>query len=188
MWCPRVRLGLASCIVLFPLFLHCPTLRCVCVRYHSIVGLASCVCDRVVLFGVACGDYCLLSVVDSFVLWCVVVVVVRVMPHCVVGCGMAGRGEGVCGLVACLLFLFFLFFLFVLVFGVVRAQLCEHARYPRTPLCSLVLSCCCSLLLFLSAPRFSSVVGIAAGVYHVSVCCVGMTAIGSLSLSFSFFW
>lgn len=25
--------------------------------------------------------------------------------------------------------------LFVLVFGVVRAQLCEHARYPRTPLC-----------------------------------------------------
>lgn len=24
---------------------------------------------------------------------------------------------------------------FVVVFGVVRAQLCEHARYPRTPLC-----------------------------------------------------
>ena len=33
-------------------------------------------------------------------------------------------------------FLSFLsFFLCVLVFGVVRAQLCEHARYPRTPLC-----------------------------------------------------
>lgn len=27
----------------------------------------------------------------------------------------------------------------LLVFGVVRAQPCEHARYPRTPLCSLVV-------------------------------------------------
>lgn len=39
---------------------------------------------------------------------------------------------------------------FVLVFGVVRAQLCEHARYPRTPLCFLVLSCS----LFSSRPAF----------------------------------
>ena len=35
-----------------------------------------------------------------------------------------------------------LVFFFVLVFGVVRAQPCEHARYPRTPLCSLVFFSC----------------------------------------------
>ena len=46
------------------------------------------------------------------------------------------------------LFFFFLF-LFVLVFGVVRAQPCEHARYPRTPLCPLVV------LFLLSFPCFS---------------------------------
>lgn len=40
----------------------------------------------------------------------------------------------------------------LLVFGVVRAQPCEHARYPRTPLClrPIVLS---SLFLFLFSPR-----------------------------------
>ena len=53
---------------------------------------------------------------------------------------------------------------FVLVFGVVRAQPREHARYPRTPLCSP----CCSVFSFfsffslsfcgrLSTPRLSSV-------------------------------
>lgn len=44
LWCPCVRWGLVSCIVLF--LLHCPTLRCVCC--HSIVGLVPCVCGRVV--------------------------------------------------------------------------------------------------------------------------------------------
>ena len=81
--------------------------------------------------------------------------------------------------------------LFVLVFGVVRAQLCEHARYPRTP---LRLPCC--LLLFASllrsslfcASRLSCYCGMAVGVHHVSECLVGMTAMGSLSRSFSFFW
>ena len=54
----------------------------------------------------------------------------------------------------------------LLVFGVVRAQPCEHARYPRTPLCSLVVFSCC----LLSAPRLSSCpvfflrVGMAVGV------------------------
>lgn len=37
------------------------------------------------------------------------------------------------------------------VFGVVRAQLCEHARYPRTPLCFLVVS---SFLFFRTPPFF----------------------------------
>ena len=46
--------------------------------------------------------------------------------------------------------------LLLLVFGVVRAQLCEHARYPRTPLCSLVVFSLLSSLLpaFLHAPPF----------------------------------
>ena len=45
---------------------------------------------------------------------------------------------------------FFLFlFLFVLVFGVVRAQPCEHARYPRTP---LYFSCCVLSSLLFSSP------------------------------------
>ena len=84
---------------------------------------------------------------------------------------------------------FFLFFL--LVFGVVRAQLCEHARYPRTPLC---LPCCLSSSLFCSAPRFSSRLAFpclewrGGVIHHVSEHCVGMTATGSLSLSSSFFW
>lgn len=73
--------------------------------------------------------------------------------HCgmaVVVCGMAVGDEGVCS--RCLYSLFL--FLFVLVFGVVRAQPCEHARYPRTPSCFLVvLSSFCarlsSLLAFL---------------------------------------
>lgn len=83
-----------------------------------------------------------------------------------------------------------LFFFFVLVFGVVRAQPCEHARYPRTPLCSFSFYC---LFLFSSSPRLSSrpvfsFVGMAVCVYHVSECSVGITAIGSLSRSSSFFW
>lgn len=107
-----------------------------------------------------------------------------VLSHCVVGCGMAAGG-----LVACLSFFLFLF---VLVFGVVRAQLCEHARYPRTPLCSFCCLVFSSSLLLCSPPffvlRLSCYVEWRWGVHHVSVCCVGMTATGSLSLSSSFFW
>ena len=107
------------------------------------------------------------------------------------------RGVMVCGLSVCLLCL--LAFLssssssssssVVLVFGVVRAQLCEHARCPRTPLC---LSCFIVCSSFCYSPLFFClsvcVFGMAVCVYHVSVCCVGMTATGSLSLSPSFFW
>ena len=115
-----------------------------------------------------------------------------VLLCCVVGCGMAVGGVRVCGLVACLplLSVFFLLFLFlfVLVFGVVRAQPCEHARYPRTPLC---LPCCFVFSSLCASPFFMSrlsIIGMAVCVYHVSECCVGMTAMGSLSRSFSFFW
>ena len=127
------------------------------------------------LDGKACGVYCL----------CIVRVVLRISVVC--GLWNGGVCEGRC-VVSSLVFLFlFLFLLFVLVFGVVRAQPCEHARYPRTP-CVLLL---CSLF---SAPRLSSrpvflLLGNGGGViHHVSVCCVGMTAMGSLSLSSPFFW
>ena len=47
--------------------------------------------------------------------------------------------------------------LLLMVFGVVRAQPCEHARYPRTPLC---LSCCLlfSLSSSSSCPAFPVIV------------------------------
>lgn len=83
----------------------------------------------------------------------VVRVVCHVLLWCIVDCGMAvceGGRSLVC--LVCLVFLFLLFF-FVLVFGVVRAQLCEHARCPRTPLCfSWSVSC----FLFFSSLRLSS--------------------------------
>ena len=62
----------------------------------------------------------------------------------------------------------------VLVFGVVRAQPCEHARYPRTPLCPLVTLSRVSLSLsFLSPPFFSLRLSI---VWNGGVClpCVGV--------------
>lgn len=81
---------------------------------------------------------------------------------------------------------------FVLVFGVVRAQPCEHARYPRTPLC---FSCCfvsssvCSALLSVFLPLSSFLLlEWRRVIHHVSECSVGMTATGSLSLSSAFFW
>ena len=105
--------GCVDSIVLLSL-LHFRSACCVCC--HSIVGLGGCFCGMVVsvLNG---GDG--LCWVEGRVCWCVMVV--RVLS---------------CLVVSCLVFFFFFFF-FVLVFGVVRAQLCEHARYPRTPLRSL---------------------------------------------------
>ena len=82
--------------------------------------------------------------------------------------------------------------LFVLVFGVVRAQLCEHARSPRTPLCLrpvvplLFSSPLPPFFLSLSLPAFL-LLEWRWVIHHVSVCCVGITATGSLSRSSSFF-
>lgn len=72
--------------------------------------------------------------------------------------GLKG-GVWVRGLVVCLLCLLCLLYLprlllfrfVLLVFGVVRAQPCEHARYPRTPLCSFFLL----FVLLLFVPAFS---------------------------------
>ena len=91
-----------------------------------------------------------------------------VLSHCVVGCGMAVGGcESVWS--RCLFFSSCLSLLFVLVFGVVRAQLCEHARYPRTPLCSLVVF---SLLFSppFFVPRLSCYCGMAVCVFTMCRC------------------
>ena len=164
---PRVGLGLASCDVLFPLV--SPHLKCVCC--HSIVGLGLCVCDRVVsLWGSGdglcwCGRavggvYCLRARtwVVCVSVWCVMAV--RVVSCRIVLWVVEWRVcDGVCGscCLSCLLRLLPLPFLLV-VFGVVRAQPSEHARYPRTPSCLPCVSCLlfCSVL-FCSAPRFSFV-------------------------------
>lgn len=58
----------------------------------------------------------------------------------------------VVGVVCLSLLSVFLFSSLLLVFGVVRAQPCEHARYPRTPMCLLFSSL--SLPAFLHAPPF----------------------------------
>lgn len=109
-----------------------------------------------------------------------------------------GRAVWKGGGVRCLVFVhrslssFLFLFVFVVVFGVVRAQPCEHARYPRTPLC---FSCCFACLVFSSllSPAFLRVLSFfcwngGGGFHHVSEHCVGMTATGSLSRSSSFFW
>lgn len=136
-----------------------------------------------------CGVYCLLSTL--YVLWCVF----QCGVCCLVVLWVVEWRWGVRGVVACFplpLFLssslpLLLLPLFVLVFGVVRAQLCEHARYPRTP---LRLSCCVLSSLLLSVPLRSPPFYCLEWrwvIHHVSVCCVGMTATGSLSRSSSFF-
>lgn len=171
-------------------FLHCIP-SCRAVRFFFVFAVLC------VESGKACGVvWCLLFHCQLFMCCGVCFSVVRVLSClvllcCVVGCGMA-VGEGVCGLVACLsLFSVFFFSFLLLVFGVVRAQPREHARYPRTPLCS---PCCVLSSLRFPAPRFSSCPAFPVNVewrwviHHVSVCCVGMTATGSLSLSSSFFW
>ena len=148
------------------------------------------------------GVWCPLSTVHSCVLWCVFqCAVCVVLLCCVVGCGMAGCVGG-CA-VSLFVFLFSLSssslcfplpLLSVLVFGVVRAQPCEHARYPRTPLRPPSLPLLFSSLLC-PPPFFVSLLLPAFlclewrwVIHHVLLCCVGMTAMGSLSLSSSFFW
>ena len=107
--------------------------------------------------------------------------------HVISCCGL--WNDGVCCCVTCLcvfcVFSFSSSFL-VVVFGVVRAQPCEHARYPRTPLCFFCLpvvalfSSFCTPLFFCVEWRWV--------IHHVSLCSVGMTAMGSLSRSSSFLW
>ena len=113
--------------------------------YFPLVVLPSLPFPLVLCIVVGCGVYCR-------GLWCVEKrrVVWVVEWWCVVSLlvFLFSLSPSLCPLLSVFLFLF------VLVFGVVRAQLCEHARYPRTP---LRLSCVCfvfSSLLFSLLPAF----------------------------------
>ena len=138
---------------------------------------------------VVCGVWCLLFSINPSYVVVSTVVVVHVMLHCVVGCGMAvceGRAWSRC------LSSLFPFssssFSCVGVRGSARAAVRARTLSPNT----IVFSCCLlvffSLLLFafLHAPPFLCWNG--GGVHHVLLCCVGMTAMGSLSRSSAFFW
>ena len=123
----------------------CPVLPLsliVCVRRRSIVGLVLCLLWQ----GCVIVEWRWWFVLGQKGVWCLL------SAFHVLWCGLWNGGGG--GWVV-LSFVFFLslslslslsssssffFFLFVLVFGVVRAQPCEHARYPRTPLCFFVVS------------------------------------------------
>ena len=77
--------------------------------------------------------------------------------------------------------------------GSARAALRARTLSPNTIVSFLLLFLLFCSVLFCLPPffvrRFSSVTGMAVCVvYHVSLCSVGMTAMGSLSLSSSFFW
>lgn len=95
-----------------------------------------------------------------------------------------------CGLVACLpLLSVFPVLLFVAgVRGSARAALRARTLSPNTIVfsCVLFFFSLCSLLSSCSA--FPVIVEWRCVIHHVSVCCVGMTATGSLSRSSSFFW
>lgn len=93
------------------LLLHLPALRCVCC--HSVVGLGWCLCVRVVSLWNGGDGLCWGNGGGVMGMWCLALV----------RCSLSSPSP----------------LHLVLVFGVVRAQLCEHARYPRTPLCSLFL-------------------------------------------------
>ena len=149
---PVFGLGRASCVVLSPLVLSSPPpLLC---SLSQRCWFSVCLCDRVVSLWNS-GDGCagrksvwgLLSTVNSLcVVGCVSV-------WCVLCCCAVLWNGGVwwsrrLSSSSSSSFL-------LLVFGVVRAQLCEHACYPRTP---LRLSCCllCLFFSFHPAPRLSS--------------------------------
>ena len=190
---PVFGLGLAPCIVLLPLVLSSPPslfvfavtacwLGCVIVTGLCHWGIAVMVCVG------RKGVWCLLSTVyTSSCVVCVSVVcviTVRVLSCRIVLWVVEWWWCEECVVSSFVFFLSVFFFLFVLVFGVVRAQPCEHARYPEHHCVSLVV---CFACLVFSRPAFL-LLEWRWVIYHVSVCCVGMTATGSLSRSSSFFW
>ena len=164
--------------------LYCPTPSCIvqspfsfCACCHSIVGLVLCLCDRVVslwnggggLVVLCCGLWnggvCVVCV------WCV------------------------CGLVVCLpLLSVFLFLLRVGVRGSARAALRARTLSPNTIASPLLFALFFSALLFSSLlPAFLHhppflLLEWRCVIHHVLECCVGMTAMGSLSRSSPFFW
>ena len=98
-----------------------------------------------------------------------------------------GGGRCVSVRLPLLVFPFFFLFLFLFCVGVRgSARAAQRARTfsPNTIVLSVLLL---SSLFSSSRPAFLRV-GMAVCVYHVLVCSVGMTAMGSLSRSSSFFW
>ena len=183
-----VLVPLASPILFSSLrFSHCR------VRCYSIVGLGVCLCGRVVSLWNSGDGLCVVegrvvSTVHCQLFMCYGVrfsVLCCVVLLCCLVVLWNGGGVRVCGLVACLPFpLPFC----VGVRGSARAALRARTLSPNT----IAFPLLCSL--FFSAPRlslrpaFPVVVEWRCVIHHVSVCCVGMTAMGSLSRSSSFFW
>jgi len=162
----RVRIGFS------PSHCSCPSCIVSPITFSPLVLLCSlsqhcwfvlCLCDRVVSLWDSGVDLCwwkgvwyLLSAHHCVVVCvsAVCVMAVRVSSCRIVLWVMEWRG-----VVSSLVFLFslsffLLLFLFVLVFGVVRAQLCEHARYPRTPLHLTCCLLCLVLSCLLCSPPF----------------------------------
>ena len=144
-----------------------------------------------------CGVYCLhivrvVGCISQGV--CVVMAVCDdsaclVLSYCVVGCGMA---MCVC-FVACLPLLCLPLPLCVGVRGSARAALRARTLSPNTIASPLLLALSCLLFSSLLPLRLSSSSAFPClewrcVIHHVSVCLVGMTATGSLSLSSPFFW
>lgn len=150
---PCLRIGSGTLALSYSLrIVQSPYFLCVCC--YSIVGLWLCLCGRVVSLWNSGDGLCWVEGRVVFTVYassCVVVsVVVCVMAvcddsacfvfsYCVVGCGMAGCGGVWSRCVSSSSLFFSSSSSLLVVFGGVRAQLCEHARYPRTPLCSLVV-------------------------------------------------
>lgn len=164
-----------------------------CVCCHSIVGLVLCFCGRVVSLWNSGVDLCgaegrVVSTVNCRFFMCCGVCFSVV---CVLSCGL--RNGGVWGgvLSCCLssssLCLPLLLFA-VGVRGSARAAVRARTLSPNT----IASSSCCVFSSLLCSPLFFAIrlsfCWNGGGGYHVSVCCVGMTAMGSLSRSFSFFW
>nr|DAW10541.1 MAG TPA: hypothetical protein [Caudoviricetes sp.] len=164
MRCPCVRIGYGTCVVLLPLYR--PALQCV--HGYSIVDLVVCLCVRAVSLWDGGDGLCWAEGRGVLGVWCLV-------------------------LVHCLLFSPLPLLFCVGVRGSARAALRARTLSPNTIVsfllsCSLVFSSLFHSPSFFRALRLSPVAGMAVSVYHVSLYCVGMTAMGSLSLSSSFFW
>ena len=152
-----------------------------CVCCHSIVGLVWCLCDRVVSLWNSGDGLCgvegrVVSTVRCQLFMCCVVLC------CAVGCGMAGGSRCSSFSSLCLPLLLFV----VGVRGSARAALRARTLSPNTIALPLLRSLL-SALPPSSCPAFL-LLEWRCVIHHVSECCVGMTATGSLSLSFLFFW
>ena len=152
-------------VVLSPLSLACPTPHCVCC--HSIVGLVWCLCDRVVSLWDS-GD-----------------------GLCVGWNGGGGWCVRLCFSPSSSSFPLPLPSSLVGVRGSARAAMRARTLSPNTIMFSLPIVCSSSPppSSSSSAPRLSSACwNGGGGGHHVFECSVGMTAMGSLSRSSSFFW